>query len=76
MKTKILTFMLFLIVFGSCKKHKTIDIDSDQLLKNIETLSNDSYEGRAFSRPGSKKAQKFIIDKFKQLNLQKVANNN
>ena len=63
MKTKFLTFMLFLIVFGSCKKPKTIDIDTDQLLKNIETLSHDSFEGRAFSRPGSKKAQKFIIDK-------------
>ena len=76
MKAKFLTFMLFLIVFGSCKNPKTIDIDTDQLLKNIETLSHDSLEGRAFSRPGSKKAQKFIINKFKQHDLQKVANNN
>lgn len=76
MKTKFLPFVLFLIVFGGCKEPKPIDINTEKLLNTVQTLSDDSYQGRAFSKPGSKKAQDFIVNKFTELGLQKVINGN
>lgn len=64
------------MLIGSCKESKPIDINTDKLISNIETLSDDVYEVRAFSRPGSKKAQEFIVNKFTSLGLQKIINNN
>lgn len=76
MKTRLLFVVAFLIIIWSCKQPKPIDINTDELLENIKTLSDDSFEGRAFSTPGSAKAQQFIIDKFTELGLQPVVNNN
>jgi hypothetical protein len=76
MKKKLFSIVAFLIFFGSCKKPKHIDINSDNLLEAIKTLSDDSFEGRAFSTPGNKKAQQYIIDKFTELNLLPFVNNN
>ena len=45
-------------------------IDSLQLIKDIRTLSADKYEGRRVGTRGSRMAQFYIIDRFKQLGLQ------
>ncbi|WP_397446994.1 M20/M25/M40 family metallo-hydrolase [Polaribacter sp. R77954] len=76
MKLKLISVVAFLMIFGSCKEPKPIDINTDKLLENIKTLSDDSYQGRAFSRPGNKKAQQFIIDKFTELGIRPAINNN
>lgn len=76
MKTKLLFVVAFLIILGGCKEPKFIDIDSQKLLETVKTLSDDSFQGRAFSKPGSKKAQQYIIDKFTELGLQPAVNNN
>ena len=76
MKTKLFSVITLLVLIGSCKEPKPIEINAEKLLENLKTLSDDSYEGRAFSRPGSIKAQQFIIDKFTELGLQRVVNNN
>ena len=76
MKTKLFSVITLLVLFGSCKEPKPIEINTEKLLENVKTLSDDSYEGRAFSRPGSKKAQQYIADKFTKLGLQRVVNNN
>lgn len=70
MKTKLLSVVSFLIIAGSCSKPKKIEFNNQELLNNIKILSNDSLQGRAFSTPGNYKAQKFIIDKFSQVELQ------
>mgnify|MGYP003683961813 CR=1 FL=1 len=76
MRIKSLSIVAFLMFFGSCKEPKPIDIDSQKLLETVKILSDDSFEGRYFSSPGSSKAQEFIIDKYNSLGLQTVINNN
>ena len=76
MKTKLFSVVVFLMLLGSCSKPKLIEIDSERLLETVKTLSDDSYEGRAFSKPGSKKAQTLILERFKETGLQPVINNN
>ncbi len=61
-----------LIVFVSCSKPKPIEINSDELLDNLRTLSDDSYEGRLFSSPANHRARKFIVEKFKDAGLQPI----
>lgn len=72
MKTKLLSVVSFLILAGSCSKPQKIEINSQELLENIQILSSDSLGGRAFSKPGNYKAQKFIIDKFKKIGLESI----
>lgn len=72
MKTKLFLVFAFLLILGSCKEPKLIEINSEKLLETVKTLSDDSFEGRSFSSVGSKKTQDFIIDKFNKLGLQKV----
>ena len=76
MKIKLLSIVAFLIFFGSCKKPKPIEIDSQKLLETVQTLSDDSFGGRFFSSVESSKTQEFIIDKFNKLGLQPVIDNN
>ena len=70
MKSKLLSFVTFLAILSSCKKPIQIEIDSSELIENVKTLSSDSYEGRAFSKPGNYKARNFISEKFKDIGLQ------
>ena len=76
MKIKLLSVVAFMMLFGSCKEPKLIEINSEELLETVQTLSDDSYEGRYFSSAGSKKTQEFIMDKFNTLGLQPVIDNN
>ncbi|NVK53234.1 MAG: M20/M25/M40 family metallo-hydrolase [Flavobacteriaceae bacterium] len=65
-----------------CKDNKTsektkittnsIKIDNTRLLQNIEILASDSLEGRGFSKAGNYKAQQFIANQFKRLQLATV----
>jgi hypothetical protein len=64
------------VLLGSCNKPKLIEIDSEKLLETVKILSNDSYEGRAFSKLGNKKAQTLILERFNEVGLQPVLNNN
>lgn len=64
------------MLLGSCNKPKLIEINTQELLDNVKTLSDDDFEGRAFSTVGSYKTQEFILDKFNNLGLQKVIDNN
>jgi hypothetical protein len=76
MKIHNLILAVFLLMLWSCSKPKEINIDSKKLLKNVQILSNDSLEGRYFSKPGNYKTQKFIIKKFKEVGLQAMYQNN
>tara|TARA_R110001592_G_scaffold352556_1_gene650515 strand:- start:720 stop:1688 length:969 start_codon:yes stop_codon:yes gene_type:complete len=76
MKIKYAIIVVSILIVWSCSKPKVIDIDSKKLLENVKILSNDSLEGRYFSAPGNYKAQKFISNKFKELGLKTVSENN
>jgi Zn-dependent M28 family amino/carboxypeptidase len=49
-------------------------LDSTQLLRDIKTLSADKFEGRKVGTRGSRLAQFYIIDRFKQNGLQPFHN--
>ena len=72
MNKTILSLFGFLILFASCKEPKVIDIDTDELLENIQIISNDSLEGRLFSSEGNYKTRKFIVKKFQEIGLQSI----
>jgi hypothetical protein len=74
MKTNFSCVITFLIFSWGCSTPKPIEIDSDRLLKNIQIISSDSLEGRAFSSPGNYKTQKFIIENFTEIGLQPITN--
>lgn len=66
--------MLFLIVtfsilFLGCSKPKKISIDRNKLLNDLQALAHDSLSGRAFSKKGNLKAQKFILESFNEIEL-------
>lgn len=64
------TFLLCsLLLAGTIAKAQT-NIDSTQLIKDIRTLSSDKFEGRRVGTKGSRLAQFYIIDRFKQAGLQ------
>ena len=75
MKTKLFSFILFLVLFGSCKEPKVIEINTEKLLESVKILSADDMQGRFFSTPGNLKARQYIVDQFTELGLQKVVNN-
>lgn len=76
MKINYTIITTFILIAFSCSKPKVIDIDSKNLLKNVQILSNDSLEGRYFSKQGNYKTQKIINDKFKEIGLKTVIGNN
>lgn len=76
MKTNIFSVVIFIMLLGSCNFPKEIEINNKHLLKNVQILSNDSLEGRAFSKPGNYKTQKFIEKQFQQVGLKPVVGNN
>lgn len=45
------------------------DIDAKKVLKDVETLSSDAYEGRKVGTKGSKLAADYIIGRFRQIGL-------
>ncbi|RAJ85507.1 peptidase M28-like protein [Chitinophaga dinghuensis] len=44
-------------------------VDSSVLMKDIRTLSSDAYAGRKTGTPGSRKAQFYILDRFKEIGI-------
>lgn len=70
---KYLALFLFFISFLSCKSQihkKTIAIDRVVLLNDLKILASDAYEGRGFGTEGNRKAQQFMAEKFKELNIE------
>jgi hypothetical protein len=76
MKIYYLIFGAILLMTWGCSKTKEINIDSKKLLKNVQIFSDDSLEGRAFSKQGNYKTQKFIISKFKEVGIRTIYQNN
>lgn len=77
--SKIHLFIISIIVLlsnlscGQTIEH-TIEIkqslfDEENLLRHIETLSSDSFEGRGTGTEGAKKARNYIINQFYSLNV-------
>ncbi len=66
MKTTILCCLLLAGVFAKAQTN----IDSVQLIKDIRTLSDDKFEGRRTGTKGSRMAQFYLLDRFKQSGLQ------
>lgn len=64
---KILIHCLLLLLTVSTKAQSSID--SAQLIKDIETLSADKYEGRMAGTRGSRQAQFYLMRRFKQIGL-------
>ncbi|AXG69339.1 aminopeptidase YwaD [Kordia sp. SMS9] len=75
-------FLVCLLLFVSCKTEKkeapqksetletTYDFSKRNLLKHIETLSSDEFEGRETGTKGAKKAKQYIRGEFKRLGVQ------
>ncbi|WP_343667379.1 M28 family peptidase [Chitinophaga sp.] len=63
------TILCCLLLTGLLAKAQT-NIDSVQLIKDIRTLSADKFEGRRTGTKGSRMAQFYLIDRFKQSGLQ------
>lgn len=66
MKTTILCCLLLTGLFAKAQTN----IDSVQLIKDIRTLSDDKFEGRRTGTKGSRMAQFYLLDRFKQSGLQ------
>lgn len=58
-----------LLLLSTIRIHAQSSIDSTQLIKDIQTLSSDKYEGRMAGTRGSRQAQFYLIGRFKQIGL-------
>lgn len=70
MKTLLLCSLLLSGIFAKAQSN----IDSVQLIKDIKTLSADKFQGRKVGTPGSRMAQFYLLDRFKQIGLQQYHN--
>lgn len=87
--THIVYLLIFCFLIESCKtktaeapkKVETItpitnySYSTEDLLKNIETLSSDAFEGRRTGTAGAKKAKEYIINKFTALGAKPLNSN-
>ncbi|WP_256004916.1 M28 family peptidase [Pedobacter deserti] len=68
--------LLPLSVILSCSTVKKPDTQStSQLLKDVEVLSSDRYEGRKTGTKGAEMARTYITDRFKELGVKSYAQN-
>lgn len=76
-KFSLLTFLfLYAVLIGYSQENKEhYKFNSDSLLRHVEILSSDSFEGRRTGTSGGQKAQDYIVKKFKALNLQPLIEN-
>lgn len=58
-----------LLLLMAVSAHAQSSIDSTQLIKDIQTLSSDKYEGRMAGTRGSRQAQFYLMGRFKQIGL-------
>ncbi|WP_212000881.1 M28 family peptidase [Chitinophaga sp. HK235] len=64
---KLFCYSLCLLFAGPLLAQSTVD--SSLLMNDVRTLSADKYEGRKTGTPGSRMAQFYIIDRFKQIGI-------
>lgn len=69
MKQSILLFGIILVISCSPEPKKEASFSEEALLRDIQILAHDSLEGRGFGTAGNSKGQKFIEDRFKELEL-------
>ncbi|WP_417290568.1 M28 family peptidase [Corallibacter sp.] len=72
-------FLLLLPIFIGCKGQAVVEkeskvikqswFDSDSLLKHVEVLSSDEFEGRKTGTPGSEKTRNYIRKAYKDLGV-------
>ena len=72
-------FLLLLPIFIGCKGQTVVEkeskvikqswFDSDSLLKHVEVLSSDEFEGRKTGTPGSEKTRNYIRKAYKDLGV-------
>ncbi len=68
----LICFLIIAVSIGSCKSQtQTADIrvDREELLSNLKTISSDAFGGRDFGTEGNRKAQQFMVKKFKELGI-------
>lgn len=83
MKKKLSTYSYYIILFliltytltSTLLQMKLYDFSSENVKKNIKTLSSDKYEGRLAGSPGNDEASSFIENEFKSYNLQSINSN-
>lgn len=66
---------LFLLLSGfalSVGAQNQIKINKVQLFKDVQVLSSNEYEGRQVGTEGSKKAQTFLLNRFKEVGLKPI----
>ncbi|GAA3775110.1 M20/M25/M40 family metallo-hydrolase [Corallibacter vietnamensis] len=71
--------LLLLLIFIGCKGQAVVEkeskvikqswFDSDSLLKHVEVLSSDEFEGRKTGTPGSEKTRNYIRKAYKNLGV-------
>ncbi|ETZ23546.1 M20/M25/M40 family metallo-hydrolase [Pedobacter sp. V48] len=62
--------LLFLSLLLSCSSVKKTDAQAgSQLLKDVEVLSSDAYEGRKTGTKGGEMARVYIVSRFKEIGL-------
>lgn len=79
LKSLVFSF-LFSLVLASHAQTKSPTITSDyfnpnELLRNIQNLSSDAFQGRGTGTPGGIKAKNYIIDAFKKLQITPLKKN-
>lgn len=66
-------FTAWLLLIG-ITAHAQSALDSTQLMRDIRTLSDNKFEGRRTGTRGSRMAQFYLLDRFKQIGLQPYHN--
>lgn len=74
MKIYLILALAFCISCCSSVKEQKTTKTEPQLLKDVETLSSDTYEGRKTGTKGNEMAKTYIINRFKELGLKSFPN--
>ncbi|MFI5452714.1 M28 family peptidase [Pedobacter sp. UC225_61] len=69
MKKLLLISLAFLFSCSTVKTNQNIPKTGEQLLKDVETLSLDSYEGRKTGTKGAEMARTYLIGRLKEIGL-------
>lgn len=65
--------LLTLICCAAITQSAYAQIDSSQLLKDVETLSADKFEGRQTGTKGNRMAQFYLLDRFKKAGIKPMS---
>ena len=61
--------LAILMSCGSVQNNTSVQKTSEQLLKDVETLSSDAYEGRQTGTKGAEKARTYLSFRLKEIGL-------